>query len=1064
MEGTRVADGMEFCLLGPLVVRCDGKPVPVTAGRQRAVLATLLLNAGHAVGLDELAEALWGAEPPRSARVSVQNYVMRLRNALGEAGRERIGTLPDGYVIRIAAGELDLSRFEDLLTAARTAASQQEWENSAARVEEALSLWRGEPLGGTGSEVLTLRQVPRLTELRLAAIETRVDALLHLGQQARVIGELRQLTAEHPLRERLHGLLMLALYREGRQGEALAAYHQARRVLVEELGAEPGAELNTLHRRILAADPALAAHPMPPAAPAGGELMTPRQLPAAVRHFTGRGDELVTLTRLLNQAHDDQPGTVVISAIGGTAGVGKTALAVHWAHRVADRFPDGQLYVNLRGYDPGQPMPAADALASFLRALGVPGQEIPSELDERAARYRSLLARRRVLVVLDNASSEEQVRPLIPATPACMTLVTGRDALAGLIARDGAARIDLDLLPMDDAVELLQTLIGERASTERTATEALADRCCRLPLALRVAAELAAARPGSRLADLAAELTDQQQRLDLLDAGGDPKTAIRAVFSWSYRHLPSGTARAFRLAGMNPAPDMDSYSVAALAGVSLAEGKRLLDRLARAYLVHPAGSCRYGLHDLLRGYARELAELHDLDDAHAALTRLFGYHLQTAATAMDILFPAERSRRPQGKPTTTLAPPITEPAAAGSWLDSHRANLLAAAAYAAEHGWAAHATQLAATLFRYLDFGGHYPEAITLHSYASRAARQTGDLAAEAEALNSLGATHWRQGHYPQALTHLEQALALCRQAGDQAGEARALGNLGLIETQQGRYPQAALHQRQVLDLYRKRGDVAGQAHALGSLGELNARQGNYARASVQLQRALRLIRDAGNQFIEPYVLINLGDVAMRQGRYAEATDHQQEALALFRRTGDRPGEACALTNLGDIELRQDHYQRAARYLRQGLAAFQETGDRSNEAYALASLGDVCLRQDRSRQALRHQQQALTLFRETGDRSGETQALNGFGEALLATGQPDLARTQHTAALTLARELSDRHQQARALSGLGYTSQACGDPSQARRHWRRALTLYTRLGAPEAAAIQAGLNGIGVVT
>jgi DNA-binding SARP family transcriptional activator len=582
---------MEFCLLGPVRVRRGAAELPVAAGHQRAVLAALLLAGGRVVPADELAGVLWGAAPPASARVSVQNYVRRLRQALGEAGRDRIETRPGGYRIQVEAGELDVARFEGLAGDARAAARDGAWDAAAELARTALALWRGEPLADAGSERLLRREVPRLAELRRQVLATRIEADLQAGRLDEVIAELRVLTVDHPLLERLHALLMLALHRAGRPDEALAAYQHARRVLADELGTEPGAELQRLQREVLAGVPA---------GPAGSPVVgagpvVPRQLPGAVPHWAGRSAELAALTGLLDRADEHAPGTVVISAIGGTAGVGKTALAVRWGHQVSDRFPDGQLYVNLRGYDPDQPMTAAAALAGFLSALGSPGSDIPAGEDERAARYRSLLAGRRLLVILDNAAEAGQVEPLLPGTPGCMVVVTSRDALAGLVARCGATRLELGLLPLDDAVGLLRALIGGRVDADPGVAVALAERCARLPLALRVAAELAAARPDVSLAELCSELGGRQRRLDLLDAGGDPRTAVRAVFSWSCKHLDADAARAFRLLGLHPGPSLDTFAAAAITGTTAGTATRLLGRLARAYLIQPAGPGRYGL-------------------------------------------------------------------------------------------------------------------------------------------------------------------------------------------------------------------------------------------------------------------------------------------------------------------------------------------------------------------------------------------------------------------------------------------------------------------------------------
>ena len=524
-------------------------------------------------------------------------------------------------------------------------------------------------------------------------------------------------------------------------------------------------------------------------------FVVPRELPGQPRHFVGREDELAALSALADQVPDRAPGPVVISAIGGTAGVGKTALALQWAHQMAGRFPDGQLYVNLRGYGPGEPMTAGDALTGFLRALGVPGTDIPAETERRAARYRGLLSGRRVLIILDNACEAGQVRPLLPAAPGCVTLVTSRNTLAGLVARDGAQRVDLDLLPMADAVGLLRALIGGRVDAAPGAAAQLAARCSRLPLALRVAAEIATMYPASSLADLASELEDQHP-LDVLDAGKDEDTAVRAVFAWSYRHLDAGTARAFRLAGLHRGPDLDRYAAAALLGTTAARAGRLLDVLARGYLIQPTRAGRYAMHDLLRCYARELAASYDGErQRHRALTRLFDYYLHSAATAMAVLRPPERTPLdavPLAEAQAAITPgPIGSPAEALTWLDAERACLLSAVEYMTENGWPGHAIRMANVLLWYLDGRGHYPEAVILHGHARRAARKIADRAAEARALIGLGVVAIRQGRYQDATEHYQEALALSGQADDTSGVARAGCGLGIVHRLQGRYPQA---------------------------------------------------------------------------------------------------------------------------------------------------------------------------------------------------------------------------------------------------------------------------------
>ena len=694
---------MEFFLLGSLLV-CPAarSEVRVPAGKQRVLLAVLLLHSNHVVSADVLVEALWGTEPPPSARAAMRNYVKRLRNVLDDPGHDLIRSVPGGYLIRVRAGDLDVTRFEELERTGQEAAAAGDWDHAADLLRAALSLWRGEALEDARSEWLAVRELPRLAELRLRALETRIDLDLRLGRCAEAIAELWRLTNVHPLRERLYRLLMLALCQDGRYAEALAVYQSARRVLITELGTETGPDLRRLHQRILTSDPALAGPGPRHAALASvmlsearGGLLPPRQLPPAARHFSGRSAELVALRRIT-----DEPagaGWPAIIAVTGAAGVGKTALTLRWAHEVAFRFPDGQLHADLRGYDPGSPVPPAEVLARFLRSLGVPGAEIPADQTERAARFRSLLTGQRVLVVLDNARSAEHVRQLLPATPGCAVVVTSRDSLAGLVVRDGAQRLDLDLLPLTDAVHLLRSLIGGRVDADPAAAQTLAVECARLPLALCAAAELAAACPAAPLAELVRQLGDRHQRLDLLDGGGDPRTALRAVFSWSYQHLDGDSARALRLLGLHPGIDIEPYAGAALMGTTVAQARRLLTALARAHLIRPVGPARYAMHDLLRVYAAELAVGCD-SDRQEALRRLLDHYVHIASAAMEIASQAGLSRM-SGEPAPAgPMPPVTDPWAARAWLDEQRATLARIAAFAATHGWTAQAGRLAAVM------------------------------------------------------------------------------------------------------------------------------------------------------------------------------------------------------------------------------------------------------------------------------------------------------------------------------------------------------------------------------
>jgi tetratricopeptide (TPR) repeat protein len=798
--------------------------------------------------------------------------------------------------------------------------------------------------------------------------------------------------------------------------------------------------------------------------------VVPAQLPADVEIFTGRYQELADLDRLLTRTADPTAAAgftggdstaVVITAVSGTAGVGKTALALRWAHRVRRAFPDGQLYVNLHGFDSEQPLSAADALAGFLRALGMPGQNIAVEVEERAAAYRSLLDGRRMLIVLDNASSVEQIRPLLPGAPSCVVVVTSRDSLAGLVARHSARRLDLDLLPLKDAVALLAALIGGRVQAEPEAATTLARLCARLPLALRVAAELAASRPTVSLAQLVAELANEQRRLELLDAGGDARTAVRGVFFWSYQHLPAIVRRAFRLIGLHPGPDFDPYAVAVLADTSYDQAEQIVDLLARAHLIHSPRPGRYGMHDLLRAYAIYLADVKDSEaEQRTGLTRLFDHYLATAAAAMDTLVPAEQHRRPRIPPPATPTPPMPDRAAARAWLDTERVTLIAVSAYTAARGWPGHTTRLSTTLYRYLDAGGHFPDGLTIHTHALHAARHTDEPAAEADALLNLGHIYWQQGQYGQAANHLQQALTLAREIGDRHGETNALLNLGIVDQRQSHYGQAANHLQQALTLAREIGDRVVETNALLNLGIVDRRQGHYGQAADHYQQALTLAREIGDRHGEANALDHLGTIYQRQGHYQQAADHHQQALALFRGIGDRHGEANTLLDLGTAYRRQGHYQQAADHHQQALALFREMGDRHGEACALNRVGETLVAIHQPDHAIARYTAALTITAQIGDRYEQARAHNGLAHTHQVAGDLEQAVTHHTAALTLAAQIGERYEHARAHNGLAHTHQIAGDTNQARYHWNYALALYTGLGVPDAEAVHAHLTAL----
>jgi len=928
---------MEFGLLGPLRVRCGETVLPVPQGNQRALLAMLLLDAGRVVSLDDIAETLWGAAPPPSATATIRNYVRRLRQALGEAGQQRIGFRRGGYLISVAEDELDVSQFGSLLASARAAARVGSWDQAAAQARQALSLWRGEPLADIESDPLVLRERPRLAEMRLQAVETRVEAELHLGSHNEVLPELQRLAADHPLREHLHALLMTALYRSGRPAEALAAYQQARTVLVEELGIEPGSELQKLQQQILAEDPALDLHPQPAMADGEGSLgavstngqtasPVPRQLPAAVADFTGRTGELEQLTQILGQASARTPGTVVISAIGGMAGVGKTALALHWAHQVASRFGDGQLYVNLRGFDPsGTPVTPAEAIRGFLDALGVAAERVPPSQEAQAGLYRSLLADRQMLIVLDNARDEQQVRPLLPASLGSLVLVTSRNQVAGLAAADGARLLSLDILTHDDARQLLAARIGRtRAAAEPDAISEIADLCACLPLALAVAAARAAARPRLPLAALAAELRDAPGRLDALEAG-EAAASVHAVFSWSTAQLSPGAARMFWLVGVHPGPEITVAAAASLAGIPLAQARKDLAELARAHLIGEQVPGRYAFHDLLRAYAAGQAAAQDEPARLEALGRVADHYLYSARAA------AELTGRSLDMITIGTARPGVTPEhhesyqRATAWFEAEHQVLLAVITLAASTGFNSHAWQIPSYMSDFLERRGHWQEWAQIEEVALAAAARASDTSGQAQALRFLAWACAHLGHQDQALAHCAASLRLCQQSGDRLGEAHAHQFLagyqlsGVASVSNGGDADALGHAEQALRLYQATGHRAAQVSTLLIVAWCHVGLGEYQQARAFCQQALTLTAELGQVAELAQVWHSLGYAEFQLGNPAEATACYQRALDLTREFGDLALEADILRNLGDTHHAVGQQEQARDAWRQAL-------------------------------------------------------------------------------------------------------------------------------------------------
>jgi DNA-binding SARP family transcriptional activator len=912
-----VNERRRFSLLGPVRAWRGATEVSLGSPQQKAVLAALLLRAKRQVPLSELVEALWGAEPPDSAGQVVRTYVYRLRRALdGGDGVPVIDSVGTGYLMHLAPDELDAEQFRRRVAAAEEARRGGDPAGAAEELRQALALWQGDALAGLPGRYAEAQRAG-LDKLRLTALATLLAFEVERDASG-AAAELAAVVADHPLDERFRLLLMRALYRSGQQAEALAVYRQAQAALAEELGVDPGPQLQELYLQILRGD----AEPPAPAAdspvqvgpdqvspgaaeaerqPDTGPAGLPAQLPADLSMFTGRREELAR-AMALQENPPGAPAAVTVCTISGTAGVGKTTLAVHWAHHVRDRFPDGQLYLNLHGFDAARPaMSTGEALNCLLSALGVLPRQVAAEGDAQVAQYRSALAGRRVLIVLDNAREVDQVRPLLPGSPGCLAIVTSRNHLTGLVISDGAHPLTLDLLSPAEAREFLARRLGAaRVAAEPEAADEIAERCSRLPLALAVVAARAATHPAFALHAIAAELAETGGSLDAF-TGGDAASDVRAVFSWSYQALKPEAARLFRLLALHPGPDVAAPAAAGLAGLPIGRIRSLLATLAGLNLITEYLPGRYRWHDLLRTYAAELAAEQDSEgERKTALHRTLDHYLHTAHAAARLFSPG-RTPLPLPPPLPDVSPePLRDYRHAMTWLTAQRAILSAAVEIAADGGFEQYAHRLAWALDLFLFRQGYWLDWITVRSVALAAAQRMHDADAVAEshrdlghALSQLGRLEEARGHYLRALDHLSQG-------DNHTGHAHTHRGLALLALRQRDYDGLLYHCERAAELYRLAGNRSGLAKALNESGYGYALRGDHRRALENCEQALLLFRELGDRHGEAATLDSLGVAHHNLGHYQQARDHQTASLRLFREVDDLNGIAETLDHLGD--------------------------------------------------------------------------------------------------------------------------------------------------------------------
>ena len=888
-------------MLGPVEVRTDDGPVDTGPSRQRCVLAALAVDVGRPVPVETVIARVWGDEPPRRARHALYVYITRIRRLLESAASTADGPVGivrrnGGYQLEIPPERVDLHRFRRLVAQARDRSCAD--DRRPALLQEALELWvEAPPLGDLAGAWPTQVRQGWYADY-LTAVMAWTQAMIRTDHAAETVARLTALVERHPLNEALVALLMRALHASGRGAEALTWFARTRTRLVEELGTDPGSDLRAAHQEVLHGDDQRSV-------PRAAGPPVPAQMPADLDGFVGRREALEVLDALFVRTAraDGTAGGHRLGVVTGTPGVGKTTLALHWAHRVAHRFPGGHLYVNLRGFDErGRALAPAEAIRAFLDALGVPADEIPAGLEAQTALYRSLLADRRMLVLLDNARDTEQVRPLLPGSGGCVTLVTSRNELTGLVAAENAHPLRLDVLPVDEARELVAARLGhDRVAAEPEALAMLVAACARLPIALSIAAARAR-QTGFMLTAVAAELDGAGQRLDAFDTG-DASGQVRAVFSWSYAALTAPAARLFRLLGVHPGPDISAAAAASLAGQSLAEIRGILAELRRANLVGEGPPGRYAFHDLLRSYAGELAQNGDPpEDRRAAAIRVLDHYTHSAQAA-DRLFSPSRNEMPL--PLSPPAPGVTPERPADlpqalAWLTAERAVLVACLDQADHCGFDSHTWHLAWFLDTQLRRRGEWRARADIWLTAQRAADHLGDLRVRAAAYRALGHTHTMLGQADDAHRDLDQALDLCTQAGDAVGAADVLTSLQFLFWRQGRVPEALDHTTRALAMFREAGDVRGEAFALNAIGWFQSLLDQHAEAIATCTQALALFQRVSDPIGEANTWDSLGMAHHRAGQHTKSAACYERAVAVYRNQDDRYELAATLTRLGD--------------------------------------------------------------------------------------------------------------------------------------------------------------------
>ncbi|GAA3305286.1 BTAD domain-containing putative transcriptional regulator [Dactylosporangium vinaceum] len=950
---------MDARLLGPLTVSDGEATIDVPSGRQRALLAALLLNAGRPLSVDHLIEVLWDAEPPANARAALRTYMMRLRRTLGPRLGARIQTRPQGYLIVADENEVDVLRFQRHYATARAAANEQDWPTVIDQLRRALDLWRGEPLAEVPSPVLRERELQHLEQLHLRARELYFDAQLAVGRHEDVVLDLQRAVEAFPMREQSWAQLIIALYRSRRKADALLAFQTVRAELVRELGVEPGPDLQRLHQAVLNDDEHLlgspaaggaapggpgAALPPPPLPPA----VVPRQLPPAHQHFTGRVDGLQTLDAALSRAQHPEQNAAPVVVIVGISGIGKTALALHWAHRVADRFPDGQLFINLHGFDTAdRPLPPEVAIQCLLTAFGMPDERIPAGLAAQSALLRSTLAGKRVLLILDNAGNEEQVSPLLPGEPGCLTIVTSRNQLRGLLVSAGAQLVSLPPLTVEETVEVMQKRIGaRRLAAEPEHLDRLVALCERIPLAAGILASTALAHPTLSIAELIGLFEEMPSPLDRFETG-DTATSVRTLLTGSYRHLTPDGQRLLRRLALHHGGRIGHAAAAQLADLSVPATRRACTDLVRNHLLDIALPGQYTMHDLIRSFALETVQREESrSECREATARVLNYYLRTLHRAAELLVPERRLSALAPPPAKLHQGPVRDDGDGGAWYEANRGAITAAIRHATGDGFPDYCWRLAERAAPFLERLGRWHTWHQIADCALEGALRLGDPLAEATARLELGgAGDALRLDDAETLGELLRALDLFTEVGSLSGQATAHHRLALFHGRRDHATEFRHHCERAHRLHEVDDNADGVAAALNSLGWFSVRFDDFDTATTACQEAIAIYARTGNRPGEADSWDSLAWAYQRKGDLAAADACYQRVLPLdeaLDRIGHRYHIATTQRRYGDLRCALGDQSGALDYWRRAQRTFDELNHPDREIVRQRILASTC--------------------------------------------------------------------------------------------------------------------------